>query len=183
MSQSKTSWTRLFHSPVGFVQDVPYSELLSSWLLASEKYLSLTRRTQRKDGCEVSSITKKKKKTFQKCSIVTLYAIWIGTGIIHLPFDSVYVKTLLREWPLFLRKGWAIFSELQIIFWGQVVQEYFCGNCQTLPSKNNSRSVSPVSNKLLVWKYDFLNKPPLYEPVSSLYKVYKIKYIPMFLWA
>ena len=106
------------------------------------------------------------KKTYQKCSIVTLY-----------------VKTLLREWPLFLRKGWAIFSELQIISWGQVVQEYFCGNCQTLPSKNSSPSVSPVSNKLLVWKYDFFNKPPLYEPVSSLYKVYKIKYIPMFLWA
>ena len=123
------------------------------------------------------------KKTYQKCSIVTLYAIWIGTGIIHLPFDSVYVKTLLREWPLFLRKGWAIFSELQIISWGQVVQEYFCDNCQTLPSKNSSPSVSPVSNKLLVWKYDFFNKPPLYEPVSSLYKVYKIKYIPMFLWA
>ena len=106
MSQSKTSWTRLFHSPVGFVQDVPYSELLSSWLLASEKYLSLTRRTQRKDDCEVSSITKKKKKTYQKCSIVTLYAIWIGTGIFHLPFDSVYVKTPLREWPL---GGWVIF--------------------------------------------------------------------------
>ena len=62
MSQSKTSWTRLFHSPVGFVQDVPYSELLSSWLLASEKYLSLTRRTQRKDDCEISSNIKKKKK-------------------------------------------------------------------------------------------------------------------------
>ena len=128
-------------------------------------------------------LQRRRKKTNQKCSIVTLYAIWIGTGIIHLPFYSVYVKTLLREWPLFLRKGWAIFSELQIIFWGQVVQEYFCGNCQTLPSKNSSPSVSPVSNKLLVWKYDFLNKPPLYEPVSSLYKVYKIKYIPMFLWA
>ena len=128
-------------------------------------------------------LQRRNQKTYQKCSIVTLYAIWIGTGIIHLPFYSVYVKTLLREWPLFLRKGWAIFSELQIIFWGQVVQEYFCGNCQTLPSKNSSRSVSPVSNKLLVWKYDFLNKPPLYEPVSSLYKVYKIKYIPMFLWA
>ena len=62
MSQSKTSWTRLFHSPVGFVQDVPYSELLSSWLLASEKYLSLTRRTQRKDDCKISSNIKKKKK-------------------------------------------------------------------------------------------------------------------------
>ena len=52
MSQSQTSWTRLFHSLVGFIQDVPHSDLLSSWLLASERHLSLTRRTQRKDGCE-----------------------------------------------------------------------------------------------------------------------------------
>ena len=52
MSQSQTSWTRLFHSPVGFIQDEPHSDLLSSWLLASERHLSLTRRTQRKDGCE-----------------------------------------------------------------------------------------------------------------------------------
>ena len=51
-------------------------------------------------------LQRRRKKTNQKCSIVTLYAIWIGTGIFHLPFDSVYVKTPLREWPL---GGWAIF--------------------------------------------------------------------------
>ena len=73
------------------------------------------------------------------------------------------------------------FSELKIIFWGQVVREFFFWVVIAQPSKNNSLSLSPVSNKLLVRKYNFFNNPPLYKPASSLYDVYKIKYIPMFL--
>ena len=103
MSQSKTSWTRLFHSPVGFVQDVPYSEPLSYWPVRSIYHWPEGLRGRM--IVKFHQLQRRKKKTYQKCSIVTLYAIWIGTGIIHLPFDSVYVKTLLREWPLFLRKG------------------------------------------------------------------------------
>ena len=100
MSQSQTSWTRLFHSPVGFTQDVPHSDLLSSWLLARERHLSLTRRTQTKDGCEglqkhlipatypaihakqqFLQLTRKKiLKTYQKRSIITLYALRIMRG-------------------------------------------------------------------------------------------------------
>ena len=54
---------------------------------------------------------------------------------------------------------------MTIIFekgWGEVGQFFCCcGNCPTLPSKNNSPSLSPVSNKLLVRKYNFFLIIPL----------------------
>ena len=132
MSQSQTSWTRLFHSPLGFIQDVPHSDLLSSWLLASKRHLSLTRRNQRKDGCEglqkhllpatypaihakqqFLQLTRKKIwKPIRNVPLSLYMPYGLEEEIIHLPFDSVNVKALLRKWPLFLRKGgesWAIF--------------------------------------------------------------------------
>ena len=52
---------------------------------------------------------------------------------------------------------------MTIIFekgWGEVGQFFCCcGNCPTLRSKKYSPSLSPVSNKLLVWKYNFLITP------------------------
>ena len=119
MSQSKTSWTRLFHSPVGFVQDVPYSELLSSWLLASEKYLWLTRRTQTKDDCEVSSITKKKKKNQSE--------MFHCHFICHMDWDRNNSLTL---WFCLCQNS---IKGMTVIFekgWGEVGQFFCCcGNC------------------------------------------------------
>ena len=185
MSQSKTSWTKLFHSPVGFLQDVPYSELLSSWLLASEKYLLLTRRM----------IVKFHQLQRRKKNLSEMFHCHL---ICHMDWDRNISPTLrfclcqnsIEGMTIIFEKGWGGGGGWAIFFWARnnflglgCAGIFFCSNCPTLPSKNSSPSVSPVSNKLLVWKYDFFNKPPLYEPVSSLYKVYKIKYIPMFLWA